>query len=116
MTQLGMRLRPFQARGRPRTGHQASEDNNFFSGNTTSPQGSQLKVEESCQQRSCTIKYCYQALLRYRSSRIDDDGTESHQTEKGADHAAATLRAILGENDQEVVETQAASDLAQLNN
>lgn len=82
----------------------------FFSGNTSSRQGSQPKAEESCQKRSCTIEDCYQALLRYRSSRINDDGTENHLTEKGGGRAAITL----GENNQEVGRTQAASDLEHL--
>ena len=99
----------------PYPGNQASEDNKKESGNTTSRQGSHPKAEESCQQRSCKIKDCYQALLRYQSSRIDDDGTESHLTEKGGGHAAATLKTTLGENDQEVDETQAAGDLEQPN-
>lgn len=48
----------------------ASEEN-------SSGQGAQLITEEPWQYRSCMTNTCYQALLRYRISRVHGDAMES---------------------------------------
>ena len=111
--QIGIRSRSFQARRCFHTANQVSEDNKI-SGNTTSRQDPQLKGGWSCQQIFCTIEDCYKALLRYRFSRMDDDGTRSHLAAKGGGHAAATLKAALSRYDHAVGKTHAASGLEYL--
>jgi len=95
-------------------GESSIGEQHIFPGNNTSRRGLQLKADELCQQRSCTIEDCYQALLKYRSSRTDYNGTEIHLAKTGGNHAAAALQARFGENDQEVGKSQAAKGFEHL--
>ncbi len=83
-------------------------DQQICSPNDTSCRVAQLEGEEFCEQRSYTIEDCYQALLRYRSSRIGDHGTESLPIERSGGYAPATLKATLVEDNQEVGKTPEA--------